>query len=97
MRNYFRVMQDNFNDMDFRTIQNAREDLVGEIDAIIQYSNHLRATDNRAAQLTTRDIIHEEMVHVGELMSLLFRLDPDFKKYYDEGVNEFNDRLARNN
>ena len=97
MRNYFRVMQDNFNDMDFRTIQNAREDLVGEIDAIIQYAAHLRATDNRAAQLTTRDIMQEEMVHVGELMALLFRLDSDFKKKFDEGVNEFNDRLARNN
>lgn len=96
MRNYFRVMQDNFNDMDFRTIQNAREDLVGEIDAIIQYANHLRATDNLAAQTITKNIMHEEMVHVGELMSLLFRLDPDFKKFFDQGVNEFNDLITRN-
>lgn len=96
MRNYFRVMQDNFNDMDFRTIQNAREDLVGELDAIIQYSAHLRATDNLAAQVTTRSIMQEEMVHVGELMALLFRLDPEFKKQFDKGVEEFNDRLTRN-
>lgn len=96
MRNYFRVMQDNFNDMDFRTIQNAREDLVGELDAIIQYSTHLRATDNLAAQVTTKSIMQEEMVHVGELMALLFRLDPEFKKQFDKGVEEFNDRLTRN-
>lgn len=96
MRQYFRVMQDNFNDMDFRTIQNAREDVIGEFDAIIQYANHLRSTDNLAAQVTTRSIMQEEMVHVGELMALLFRLDPDFKRHFDEGVQEFNDRLTRN-
>ena len=97
MRNYFRVMQDGFNDMEFRTIQNAREDVIGELDAIIQYSNHIRSTDNLAAQVTTRNILHEEMVHVGELMSLLFRLDPEFKKYFDEGVKEFNENLTKNN
>lgn len=97
MRNYFRIMQDNFNEMDFRTIQNAREDLIGEFDAIIQYANHLRSTDNRIAQLNIKHIMDEEMIHIGELMALLFKLDPEFKKQFDVGVNEFNDMIARNN
>ena len=96
MRNYFRVMQDNFNEMDFRTIQNAREDVIGELDAIIQYSNHLRSTDNLAAKTTIKHILDEEMVHVGELMTLLFRLDPEFKKQFDKGANEFNENLTKN-
>lgn len=97
MRRYFTVMQDNnLNDNEFRTIQGVREDIIGELDAIIQYSNHLRQTTSLATQVTTRSIIEEEEVHVGELMALLFRLNPTFKSNFDKGVQEFNERLARN-
>ena len=95
MRRFINIMQ-NSNDVDFRTAQNIRADIIGELEAIMQYSDHLRQTDKLSAQITTRSIIEEESVHVGELMALLFRLDPDFKKFYDQGVAEFNDRLARN-
>ena len=97
MRRFFNVMQGpNLNDMDFTTIQNARADVVGELEAIIQYANHLRQTDKLSAQLTINDIMREEEVHVGELMALLFKLDPEFKTHFDKGVQEFNERLTRN-
>lgn len=97
MRRFFNILQDNnmLNDMDFRTIQNVREDIIGEFEAVIQYSYHLRQTDNLSAQITTRDIMQEEEVHIGELMALLFKLDPGFKKRFDEGVAEFNENLAK--
>lgn len=97
MRRFINIMQDNNpSDNDFRTIQNAREDLIGEIDAIMQYANHLRQTSSLSAQITTRSIMEEEQVHVGELMALLFKLDPGFKDRFDRGVKEFNDRLTIN-
>ncbi len=97
MRRFINIMQDNNpSDNDFRTIQNAREDLIGEIDAIMQYANHLRQSSSLSAQITTRSIMEEEQVHVGELMALLFKLDPGFKDRFDRGVKEFNDRLTIN-
>ncbi len=97
MRRFINIMQDNnLSDNDFRTIQNAREDLIGEIDAIMQYANHLRQTSSLSAQITTRSIMEEEQVHVGELMALLFKLDSGFKDRFDRGVKEFNDRLTIN-
>ena len=97
MRRYINILQDNnLNDNEFRTIQNAREDLAGELEAIIQYSNHLRQTSSLSSQITTRSIMEEEQVHVGELMALLFKLDPGFKERFDKGVKEFNERLAIN-
>lgn len=97
MRRFINILQDNnLNDNDFRTVQNAREDIVGELDAIIQYATHLRQTSSLSAQITIKSIIEEEQVHVGELMALLFKLDPGFKTRFDEGVKEFNDRLTIN-
>ena len=97
MRRFFNIMQDNtLNDNDFRTIQNAREDLIGELDAIMQYANHLRQTNTLSAQITTRSIMEEEEIHVGELLALLYRLDPTFKAQVEKGMKEFNDRLAIN-
>ena len=35
---------------DFVTLQQARKDLIGEIDAIIQYDDHLHNTNNQLAR-----------------------------------------------
>ena len=95
MRRFFNILQDqNLSDADFVTIQNARLDLIGELEAIDGYSIHLRQANKLSAQVTIRDILEEEQVHVGELMALLFKLDPEFKKNFDKGVEEFNNRLA---
>lgn len=80
---------------DFETLQNARKDLVGEIDAIIQYDDHLHKTDNELAKATWENIRDEELTHVGELLGLLFYLAPYQKAFVEKGLNEFNDRLHK--
>ena len=49
------------------TVQNCREDIIGELDAIIQYENHYYATDDPTAKATILDIVNEEKMHVGQL------------------------------
>lgn len=71
------------------TMQNVRADIIGELDAIIQYENHLDVTENDVAKRTIRDIINEEKMHVGQLFGLLFHLDPDSKKQFELGYQEF--------
>lgn len=78
---------------DFETLQNARRDLVGEIDAIIQYDDHLHKTGIDIAKQTWRNIRDEELTHVGELLGLLYYLAPYQKEFVEQGLNEFNDRL----
>ncbi len=90
MRRTFNIFNTSNLDNQFKTIQNTRCDIIGELDAIIQYENHLFETDNQSAQATIRDIVNEEKVHVGQLFGLLFYLDPDSKKYFEQGLNEFN-------
>lgn len=71
------------------TIQNTRADIIGELEAIIQYENHLDVTENAAAKQTIADIVNEEKRHVGQLFGLLFQLDPDSKKEFELGYQEF--------
>lgn len=80
----------------FETLQNARKDLIGELDAIVQYDNHLHATDNKIAKATWENIRDEELTHVGELLGLLFYLAPYQKAFVEKGLQEFNDRLHKN-
>lgn len=77
---------------DFETLQNARKDLIGEWEAIIQYDEHLHNTNVSAAKSTWENIRNEELVHVGELLGLLFYLAPYQKQYIEEGFEEFNKR-----
>lgn len=71
------------------TIQNARADIIGELDAIIQYDNHLDVTEDPVAKQTIADIINEEKMHVGQLFGLLFHLDPASKTQFERGYQEF--------
>lgn len=80
---------------DFETLQNARKDLIGELDAIIQYDDHLHRTDNKLAKETWENIRNEELTHVGELLGLLYYLAPYQKEFVEKGLKEFNDRLPK--
>ena len=80
---------------EFETLQNARKDLVGELDAIIQYDDHLHTTNNEVARATWENIRNEELTHVGELLGLLFYLAPYQKQYVEQGIKEFNERLKK--
>ena len=75
----------------FLTVQNARADIIGELDAIIQYETHLHATTDPVARATITDIVNEEKLHVGQLFGLLFKLDPMSETQFENGLNEFHD------
>lgn len=67
-------------------------DIIGEFDAIIQYGEHADSTNNPMTKNTWLSIKHEEMVHVGELLSLMYKLDPTFKTQVEKGMKEFTER-----
>jgi rubrerythrin len=53
-----------------------REDLVGELEAINQYHEHMLVLENEEAVTTLEHIIGEEKEHVAELLKLIQKLDP---------------------
>ena len=77
----------------FETIQKARKDLIGEIQAIIDYDNHIHSTSDNVAKNTWEKIKLEELNHVGELLGLLDFLDNNQTKYVQDGINEFHQIL----
>lgn len=88
MRNFFTIM-DNQNPNMLNTLQNARADVIGELEAIIQYENHAEQTNDNLAKETIRDISKEEKLHVGQLFGLIFKLDPESKTQFEAGLEEF--------
>lgn len=90
MRSLFNILDNSNNrNVDFTTLQNARLDVVGELEAIVQYEQHLTQTTNAAAQNMIKHIVKEEKMHVGELMGLIFSLDPQSKEEFYRGLKEF--------
>lgn len=85
--------QDNSNT--FETLQNARRDLIGELQAIIEYDDHLHKTNIEIAKTTWENIRNEELTHVGELLGLLNYLASYQKAFVEQGLNEFNERLNK--
>lgn len=99
MFNYFfnGMNNGNFNPnsvVDFDTLQNARRDLIGEIEAIIQYDDHLHRTNVELAKETWINVRNEELVHVGELLGLLCYLAPYQKALIEQGLKEFDERMG---
>ncbi|MBP3344945.1 MAG: ubiquinone biosynthesis protein COQ7 [Clostridia bacterium] len=91
MKNLFNILDNSSSKPnDFTTLQNARLDLIGELEAIVQYENHLMQTNDMAAKSTNKDIVKEEKVHVGQLFGLIFSLDPESKEMFEKGIVEFN-------
>ncbi len=78
---------------DFEDLQKARKDLIGELDAILGYDYHIHESYNDVAIATWEDIRDEELVHVGELLGLLFYLAPYQETLVNQGMREFQKRL----
>lgn len=89
MRRFFNNYDNSNKTNDFLTTQNCREDIIGELDAIIQYENHYNSTDDPVAKATILDIVNEEKLHVGQLFGLLFKLDVLSQTQFQKGYNEF--------
>lgn len=89
MKSIFNILNNQPNN--YSNIQNCRADIIGELEAIIQYNAHLEQTDNEKTKETIKDIMLEEMIHVGQLFGLLFYLNPESRTQFEKGLNEFND------
>ncbi len=74
----------------FETLQQARQDLIGEIQAIMEYDNHIHSTNDRTAIQTWVHIKNEELEHVGELLGLINYLEPSQKQHVEAGISHFN-------
>ena len=92
MRNAYTLMENNLSTM----AQNTRLDIIGELDAIIQYEAHLNSSADPVYRNTLQDIVNEEKVHVGQLFGLLFMLDPASKEFFEKGLNEFTKQSTMN-
>ena len=53
-----------------------REDLIGELQAINQYHQHIESLESEEAITTLEHIVEEEKEHVAELLKLISLLDP---------------------
>ena len=80
---------------EFETLQQARKDLVGEIEAIMQYDEHIHSSNSLIAKQTWENIRNEELTHVGELLALINHLNPLQKPFVQNGIDEFNERINK--
>jgi rubrerythrin len=74
-------------------IQAVRLDIAGELEAIFLYDAHVQATDIALAKKVIADIRDEEKAHVGELMTLLYALDPQEAEHFASGTEEVKEMM----
>ena len=80
------------NNANFKDLQKVRQDLIGELDAVLQYDEHIESSNNESAKATWINIRDEELVHIGELLGLMFYLAPYQKQFVEKGIEEFTER-----
>jgi rubrerythrin len=69
--------------------------IAAEYEAIQLYQQTAESTDDALAKKVLLDVADEEKEHAGEFLRLLRELDPDEKKFYDEGGEEVEEMIAR--
>lgn len=69
-------------------VQAIRLDIASELEAMFLYDAHAMATDDPFVKKVLEDIRDEEKAHVGELMSLLRYLDPNWSEFIASGEEE---------
>ena len=69
-------------------VQALRVDIAGELEAMFLYDAHAQATDDPLVRKVLMDIRDEEKAHVGELMTLLRYLEPNWSDFLAEGEGE---------
>lgn len=77
----------------FELVRAIMLNIAAEYEAVHLYTAHMDATDNEDAKKVLYDIALEELVHVGEFTSLLFRLDPVSAAKAQEGFEEVRELL----
>jgi len=73
--------------MNNNDLENLREDLTGELQAINQYQQHIDETDNEKIKEVLSHIRDDEKEHFAELTKLIQELDPTQRdKFQKEGL-----------
>ena len=62
--------------MNSKDLINLREDLIGELEAINQYQEHIDEAESEEIKKVLSHIRDDEKEHVAELVKLLRKLDP---------------------
>jgi rubrerythrin len=65
-----------------------RAAIIGELDAINLYEQLAALTDNEDIRKVMLDIAKEEKTHVGELQTMLLRLDQEQAQELEQGKKE---------
>ena len=96
MKNFSQILENANSISNLSLAQNTRADIIGELDAIIQYEAHIASSNDMVVNQTLRDIVDEEKLHVGQLFGLLFYLDPTSQQQFEAGLNEFYSKMKNN-
>jgi rubrerythrin len=76
-------------------IRAVRFTIAAEYEAVQMYMQLAESIDDESAAKLLRKIADEERVHVGELMKLVKKLDPEEEKFYTDGEKEAEDILGQ--
>jgi len=69
--------------------------VAAEYEATQLYMQLAESIDNELAKDVLVDIANEERVHAGEFLRLLFELEPDEQKFYEEGKDEVEEFIKK--
>ena len=61
--------------MDNKILKNLRQDLVGELEAINQYQEHIDEIDDEKIKKVLTHIMNDEKEHVAELTKIIRKID----------------------
>jgi len=69
--------------------------VAAEYEATQLYMQRAESTENELAKEVLGDIANEERVHAGEFLRMLLELEPDEKKFYEEGKDEVEELIKK--
>jgi len=70
--------------MDNKTLKSLREDLIGELEAINQYQQHIDGIDNEEVKKILGHIRDDEKEHFAELTKIIRKLDQTQKEKFQK-------------
>lgn len=74
-----------------------REAIRDELDAINKYNTYMANSEDERVIKVFADIRDEEKVHVGELLKILYLVEPDLNTHLTEGEGEVDELVAQAN
>jgi len=76
-------------------LQALREDIAGELEAIVGYEAHYHATDDQRVKQILASIRDEEIQHTEMLKKAVEMLDPNSAKLHQKGADRFQQMVGQ--